>query len=214
MNKNLNNYISIVDFLADFLGNDTEIVLHDMTDLENSVVAIRNGHLSGREIGAPATDLVLEILKNNKYNKMKYVSNYSGKSKTGKEMRSATYFIRDNKERIVGMLCLNMDLEKVRVMKGFIDNMLSNVSVQEDHISETFSHNANELTIDIIQNIVNAYDIPPERMEQDEKIKIVSELNEKGVFLIKGAVSQTADVLKVSDATVYRYLGKLKKQSI
>jgi predicted transcriptional regulator YheO len=39
---------------------------------------------------------------------------------------------------------------------------------------------------------------------------IVKKLNDKGVFLIKGEVSRVAEYLKVSDATVYRYLNKIK----
>lgn len=49
MNKKLEPYISLVDFLADYLGSNTEVVLHDMEDWEKSVVAIRNGHISEQQ---------------------------------------------------------------------------------------------------------------------------------------------------------------------
>ena len=64
LNKLLEKYVGFVDFLADFLGRDAEVVLHDVTDLENSVVAISNSHISGRASGGqPATDLVPENTK-------------------------------------------------------------------------------------------------------------------------------------------------------
>ncbi|MPW26126.1 YheO-like PAS domain protein [Alkalibaculum sp. M08DMB] len=205
--------MGMVDFLADFLGEDAEVVLHDVADLENSVIAIRNNHISGREIGAPATDLVLKILKNPKYEEYSYLSNYKGVSRSGNTLKSATYLIKDE-NKVVGALCINMDIQGIYQIKTFFDRLFNFHGEEEknEQISETFSQTANELTFDSIYKVVQGYGIPPERMDQDEKIKIVYELNEKGIFLIKGAVSEAALALKVSEATIYRYLGKLKKR--
>jgi len=54
MNKKLDAYITLVDFLADFMGENTEVVLHDLTDWRHSIMAIRNGHITGRKVGAPS----------------------------------------------------------------------------------------------------------------------------------------------------------------
>ena len=213
MNKSLNNYIGFVDFLADFLGEDVEIVLHDMTDLENSVVAIRNSHISGRGIGAPATDLVLRILKNAKYDDYKYLTNYSGTSSNGKLLKSATYIIRNDKNKIVGMLCINMDVSKMQMMKNYLDKMISFDNENNEAISEKLSQSSQEMTLHTINSVVNDFGVSPDRMDQEEKIAVVSELNDKGVFLIKGSVIQVAEALRVSVATIYRYLGKLKREN-
>ncbi|MFP3381633.1 helix-turn-helix domain-containing protein, partial [Bacillus sp. SIMBA_069] len=39
---------------------------------------------------------------------------------------------------------------------------------------------------------------------------VVKILNEKGAFLLKGGVSEVAKYLDVSEATIYRYLNKIK----
>lgn len=215
MNKLVSNYIKLVDFLADFLGEDTEVLLHDLTNPENSVVAIRNGHISGRDIGAPATDLALKIMKNAKYNDVDYLSNYQGTSKFGKILKSATYIIKENDGTIVGMLCINMDVEKAFEMRKFLDTMLNfeNDKTQDKNIVETYSKTAYELTFDNIYKVIGEFRVEPERMDQNEKIKVIDLLNEDGTFLIKGAVSETAKALKVSEATIYRYLSKIKRNS-
>jgi len=215
MNKLLSRYLGLVDFLADFLGDDTEVVLHDMTDLENSVVAIRNNHISGREIGAPATDLVLKILKNSKYESYEYLANYRGTSHNGKMLKSATYFIRDLDQKIVGMLCINADISKMLQLRSTLDKMISfnENNGDDDTITETLSHSAKELTLDSIYKVVNGFGVPPERMDQSEKIAVVRELNDKGIFLVKGSVSEAANALNVSEATIYRYIGKLKQNT-
>ncbi len=48
-------------------------------------------------------------------------------------------------------------------------------------------------------------------LNKDLKVEIIRQLNEKGVFQIKGAVSQVAR-LNISDPSVYRYL-KIAEQT-
>lgn len=50
-------YIPIVEFIGEICGNNYEIVLHDISQPDSSIVAIKNNHISGREVGGPLTDL-------------------------------------------------------------------------------------------------------------------------------------------------------------
>ena len=52
--------------------------------------------------------------------------------------------------------------------------------------------------------------LPPDRLTMDEKIRIVDDLQQAGIFYMKGAVSEVAAQLGSSEATIYRYLSKLK----
>ncbi|WP_231570981.1 helix-turn-helix transcriptional regulator [Gordoniibacillus kamchatkensis] len=201
-----------VDFLAMVLGPSHEIVLHDLENLDHSIVAIKNNHISGRKVGDPATDLVLKILNDKEMQKKEFVYNYSGYSKNGKRLRSSTYFIRNEDGQIVGMLCINSDM--TNVLK-FMDSLAEFMNIQDfeasdQTISENLSSSIEDLTLTSIQSILNSKSVEPERMTQEEKIEVVSELNQKGTFLLKGAVSEVAKHLKTSEATIYRYLQKLK----
>ena len=46
----------------------------------------------------------------------------------------------------------------------------------------------------------------PSRLTAREKREVVEELNARGVFLLKGVVTEVARRLSVSEQTVYRYL--------
>ena len=48
-----------------------------------------------------------------------------------------------------------------------------------------------------------------ERLNVDEKIKVVKYLQEKGTFKVKGAIVLVAEKLAVSEPTIYRYLKKM-----
>lgn len=80
------NGIKFVPFLSEALGAGCEVVAHDITDPEHSVVAICN-NLSGRNIGDPMTDLSLD-----EANRSDYVANYSGRSK-GRDFLSSACFV-------------------------------------------------------------------------------------------------------------------------
>ncbi len=211
MNKYIIKYLPLVDFLADVLGSDAEIVLHDIQDVDSSVVAIRNNHISGRDIGAPATNLVLKIMKDANSD-LDYVSNYRGISETGKTLKSSTFFIRDGKRNLVGLLCINIDIEKFTRLKDYIDNFIGLPQITDDKkIVERFSTSVEKLALDSIETVINKAGVPPERMTQSERISIIQELNKDGVFLLKGAISEIAKQLKVSEVSIYRYLNGVKK---
>jgi predicted transcriptional regulator YheO len=214
MNPQLKPFLPLVDFLAEVLGKDTEIVLHDVLDIDKSIIAIGNSHISGREIGSPATNLVLKILKDGNAENINSLTNYKGVSTTGKKLRSSTFFIRDDSQKIIGLLCINIDDEKLVQFRDYLDSILQQPK-QSDKANpiERFSKTVDVLAFDSIENVIEAYGVPPDRMSQSEKTEIIKKLNEGGVFLLKGTVTKVASRLNISEATVYRYLNGIKKES-
>ena len=47
MDSIMQEYCELVGFLGKVLGQDYEVVLHDLSNMDNSVVAVANGHVSG-----------------------------------------------------------------------------------------------------------------------------------------------------------------------
>ena len=58
----LQQYKILVEFLGKALGPDYEVVLQDLTSKNNAIIAIANGHISGRTIGSPLTNEALQML--------------------------------------------------------------------------------------------------------------------------------------------------------
>lgn len=204
----------MVDFLGEVLGDDIEIILHDVTDLENSVVAISETNLSGREIGSPVTNLILKILKEGRSQHKSFITNYEGVAKDGTVLRSSTFFIRNSKDEIIGMLCINIDYRKMEQVIDYLNKFVG-VGKSEKKKSppavEHLSPSIEDLAKSSIKEIVGGVNIPPERMSQEERLEIIEKLNENGIFLLKGIVSIVAEELCTSEASIYRYLSKVKK---
>lgn len=215
----LKKYIPLVDFIAEVLGKNSEVVLHDLTDLDKSIIAIRNNHISNREVGAPATDLVLKIVKENKNENRNFISNYTCKNKFNKQLTSSTFFIRDDDTNaIIGVLCVNTD-------ESVFNNLLSSISElcdtykkqtinHEEEISESenLSLTIEELAENAIKEITASRGVTIEYLKQEDKLEIIEALYLKGIFLLKGAVVEVAKALKSSEASVYRYVQIIKRR--
>lgn len=222
---NLKKYIDLVEFIGNFLPPNCEIVLHNVENVDKSIVAMKNNHISGRDIGGPITDFGLMLLKDKVYEKKDYILNYSSKSKDGRIFRSSTYFVKNDYNELIAMLCVNIDLSVTSKIKNFFDEYLStylggdnikdnfveeNINVKNDtDIIEHLENSVDDIVSNIIQQNLTNLNIPLERLSAEERIEIVRILNENGIFLIKGSVAEVAKQLGVSENTVYRYINKL-----
>ena len=214
MNQYIKKYISIADFLGEVLGKNTEIILHDLTNYQKSIVYIINGNISGRKIGDSITDVMLDfILSESKGNKQ-FICNYNSKNVEGKLLYSSTYFIRDDSNKIVGALGLNSDYQDVKNSLSFLTSLLPNYVDDKiaslNIIKENLSSDGQELTLNKIDTIVNQFNVVPTRMTPMEKTEVISALNECGIFNIRGSVQEVATKLQMSEPSIYRYIKKIK----
>lgn len=159
MNQYLKKFVPIADFLGEVIGSNTEVILHDITNYEHSIVHIINGHISNRKIGDPITDLVLEFILTESKGDKKFICNYNSKTDDGKLLYSSTFFIRNDKNAIVGALCLNSDYHEFKKSLSFITSFLPNYIddkiVSLNNIKENLSSNPQELTLNKIDSIIN-----------------------------------------------------------
>jgi len=218
VNSYVKKYEHLVDFLADFLGENAEVVLHDFSDLEHSVVKVRNGHISGRKKGDPSTDFAVRSFQEVEPG-THYRCNYHGMTKEGKRLKSASYYIRNSKRNIVGMLCVNLDVEHYLNARKYLDRLFM-IETHGDSkkarpdvqniVNENFGKSIPELIVASLEKAIGLYNCEVNRLSYSEKEKIIEQVNAEGIFLLKGAVNKAAQMLSISEPTVYRYLGKVK----
>ncbi|MDG0811430.1 helix-turn-helix transcriptional regulator [Cohnella rhizosphaerae] len=213
----LDSYKPMTAFIAQVYGRGCEVILHDLRRLESSIVAISNNHITGREVGGSITDFALKILHDKTYEGQDFIANYAGQVPDKKMLlRSSTFFIRDEERNVIGMLCVNVDVTALQQARAAIDDLLltggdtaptsdsAPASPQED-----FAPSMEELLRRSIAGAIERHGVPPVRMHAEEKKRIVGELSGKGIFLLKGAVTEVARSLEASEQTIYRYLKEL-----
>ena len=205
----LNLYKPLVPCIAELMGPECEVLLHDVFHPKESVIAISNGHLSGRDIGSPLTDFAKQMIQDNRYSEKQYLANYSGSSK-GKEFVSSTYFIK-NEGQIIGMLCINRDMSLIKDVFHMLEAVKErfNLNPMDEEVVEVLDDMpVDQMLEHMIKNAINQYGRNPKRLTKNEKMAIVNQLKAQGAFHMKGAVGEIARQLDVSEPTVYRYLNK------
>jgi predicted transcriptional regulator YheO len=215
-NREIDKFIPMVDFLGTFLGENCEVVLHDVRERERSILAIANSDsISGREVGGPLTNLALKFVMEREHDRRDWAMGYTTLARDGNPLHSATYFIRHEDGELAGMLCLNMNVSELIKARDTIDKMVrvfsssQNNSSKDFSLTESFSSSAEDLTENIIRQVIRECEVPPERMTPEEKTELVRILHGRGVFLLKGSVHVVSQYLASSEPTIYRYLQKV-----
>lgn len=237
----IKKYIPFVDFLAEILGSNSEVLLNDLTDLDHSVLAIRNAEVSHRKVGDPATDLALETMKSGQRRKENFIANYQSVDKQGRVLRSSTYFIRYEGE-LVAMICINTDDSIINGMNTTINKLVNEysklkqlqVAIPEKEVSKSnaasdsvhdnvglhhTSVKTEHLTTSLkdmagseIFRICEERNVNVDYLKLNDKIELVRRLYHNGYFLLKDAVTVVASLIQVSEPTLYRYLQSVKNE--
>ena len=215
MNSYIEKFISIADFLGEVLGSNTEVIIHDLINYDHSIVHIINGQISNRKIGDAITDVVLEFMITQAKDNKQFICNYSSKTVGDKLLYSSSYFIRDEKNNLVGALCLNSDYHDVKKSLSFLTSLLPNYVEDKVIALSNIKENSNpqEVTISKIDEILNQFDVEPNRMTIEEKTDVITALNDCGIFNIRGSVQEVANKLQMSEPSVYRYIKKTKNNN-
>jgi predicted transcriptional regulator YheO len=217
MNPILAQFVPAVKGIAKMFGDRCEVILHDISDLEHSVVMIENSHVTGRKIGAPVTDLGLYFLQSDIFKDTDYVANYQTESKGGKKLKSTSIFIRDKNRKIVGFLCINFAIDELlKLNQEVADFCVAHKDIDQiktvEESDESFTNTLDALFAKVFAKAVREIGKPVEKMQKEDKVEMVSYLYKRGAFLVNGTLAEVASRLNVSRYTIYNYLAEVKKK--
>lgn len=196
----LETYKITIKGLSLLFGKQCEFVLHSLENLENSVIAIENGYLSGRKIGSPITDRALKFLERHTEKELD-TTVYDTQFTSGKNARSLTIPIK-NKTKIIALLCINMNIDlSIEELFQMFSKVENNVSKKNE--KEIFSKSIDEM----MQNMIDTYyyEVANDNsVAYSEKNKeIILRLKNVGFFNLKGGAESIAQRLSISVHTVY-----------
>jgi len=206
LNHILERYIPLVHGVANTFGSNCEVVLHDFSNLQSSIVEIANGQVTGRDVGSPMTEVSLNKVNNG--NTEEDVYNYTGKSADGRVLKSSTVFIKDDNGEAIGCFCINFDMTELVAAKNVMGEIMKVAGDAE--VKEESGNKINDVLTDIVNQTIEAKGKPIAYLTKDEKVAIVNKLDKQGAFLIKGAIDYVAKVLCVSRYTIYNYLDEIR----
>jgi predicted transcriptional regulator YheO len=217
----------VVPMLAAMAGPHLEVVLHDVSKPENSVIAIANGHISGRSVGSS----VLEGPQNDKGFAAatrilskdgavhSLVQDYTTITTDGRELRSASAIFRDASGEPFATLCLNADLSGFQAAQGWLAQMLKpmlHAAAAPATVPDAATEPPAESQMDTLMQEIISQAVGPggsaEALRREDKILAVGAMQRRGLFIVKGGVERAAAALQVSRFTIYNYMEQLRRR--
>ena len=209
-------YTRLAHGLAVQFGSNCEVVVHDLQgkDIEHSIIAIENGHVTGRRIGDGPSQIVLESLHNSEQNlKQEDKLAYLTKTKNGKILKSSTIFIRDDSDKIIGIFGINYDISLMLAMEKELSSFTGTIEEDTTNTLTTDAGKISDLLDELITQSVQHIGKPVTLMSKEDKVQVVRLLNEAGAFLITKSGPKVCQFLGISKYTLYSYLDEIKSKN-
>jgi predicted transcriptional regulator YheO len=187
-------------------GSNCEVVIHDINQVQSSLIYIK-GSVTGRELGAPTTEVILKELRQHG-DQVKDKLGYTTRTRDGKFIKTSVSFIRNPEGKVVGFLGINYDITAFTMVNQIISEFSATNDINQinEPMNESYAKNIEEVFENLIQNTLIEMDVPITRMKREDKIFFVHQLDANGAFLIQGSVDRIAEILGVSKQTIYNYL--------
>ena len=171
----------------------------------------------------------VEFIAARLYETQDYVLRFESTAVNGKKLCCNTLFIKDSRQQLVGLLCINFDSSRYEELSARVLDLcggaltpgipsgINLITGSDDPVLDEpdrdYPSSIAGATASIVSSVVANYPVPVDRLTQNEKLEIMELLNRKGVFLLKGSVSYVAKELHSSEASIYRYLGKINNKA-
>lgn len=206
----LNHYARLAKGIAAQFGPSCEVVVHDLTaaNHDHSIVAIENGHVTGRRVGDGPSHIVLEVLADGgRHLEDRFA--YLTKTRDGKILRSSMIFIRDEKDQVIGLFGINYDITLLMAMNDQLQGLVGTRNEDQAPAPST-SMNVVDLLNELIDQSVRKIGKPAALMTKEDKVEVVRQLNDAGAFLITKSGPKVCQYLGISKYTLYAYLDEIK----
>ncbi len=210
--KIFERYIQIADILGQMFPNVLEVAVHCFEDLDRAIIHIVNGHISGRKIGGPVSELNMRrLLEEGQFPDM--LLNYSSRNYRGQQLKSSSLAIRDNQGKIIGAFCLHFDISHFEQFQTFLEHLISIkippfLGVNDFGLSQPH----NEEVQDEIKTFLLQQGLYASALTYRDKQTIVEHLHRRGWFTKKGAITAVANALQLTRQSIYNYI-ELTKQT-
>lgn len=191
---------TIVVALGKMFPGVCEVVLHDLRRPDNAIRVIEN-NLSGRAVGAPATELGLARIEDPDYPSV--IQNYPNTFPDGRPAKSTSIGLKNSAGVYVAAICLNLDVSLFSTVARALGNL-----VQTDTPAQ--AENLRARTTDSLRSMVEEFAVArgrgPRDLEVADRKELLRSLKEQGFLEVKHSVPALTEILGISRATIYNYV--------
>lgn len=201
-------FVHIVETIALQFGANCEVALHDLRKPQASLVAL-SGQITKRSVGAPITNYVLNLLYEHG-DRVETSYHYFSSTADGKKLKSSTTFLRNAEEEVIGCICINFCIDNYVKFANVLEEICSAAETSAEKGQEHYSSDITSMVDNILEEVLGQKKYKILEMDRNDKLAIVRELEQRGLFLVKGSVELVAGKLDISKYTLYSYIDEIK----
>jgi predicted transcriptional regulator YheO len=202
--------LRFLEGLQKFLGENSEVVVHDYRKgYDHTIVYAFNAALSGREVGgSPKGGMITQLGKD--IEPMKDSIQTFSNGPKDRFFKSFTTLIPDENGKIVGSVCVNLDVSDLFMAQKALQTFVQYPATQHVPPANDMDALATKNVDDILKYYMKQAESlvgkPMALMNKEEKIRALDYLDQKGVFKISKTSVLLCETFQVSKYTLYNYL--------
>ena len=189
------------------IGPQCEVVVHDLADLEHSIVWIK-GSVTERKPGGCMTPTGLSLVRSGQTDD---VYNYTTRTRSGKMVRSSLVFLKDKRSKPIISMEINFDATPFVAFRHALETLTDPDEAYAFH--DAFIDDAPQMLETMFQKAVEFVGKPPSAMTKADRLRVVRILDDAGIFELRKAIPTVAGYLGVTRFTIHNYLNEIRGRS-
>jgi D-arginine utilization repressor len=202
----LSRYIAVADAIARLFHPNAEVVIHELS--ADRVYHVANS-LSGRK---PGDVSLLKLSAEDLNGEADIIGPYEKAGEKGQTIRSVTAVLRDDSGRGQGLMCINTDYSAYEPALDLLEALIR-PRQRQPHPEILFRNDWRDQIKLEIRDFLYENQLLLTGLNLSNRQRLMSRLDEKGLFYAKKSIEQVAAILGVSRATSYSDLQAVRKSA-
>ncbi len=207
MNKKYEDHLlkegkKITHALGKMFAPFCEVVLHDLRNPKNAIIAIEN-NFSGRKVGDSTTNIGLERAVNADFPDV--LQNYQNILPNGKILKSTSIGIKNEQGKYIASICLNFDTSYFKNISSQLEMFTATDSVGKSSTEQLRTLSLQEIQ-DAVEAFAQEHKTSSQNLTKEQRFELIQVLESKGLLQLRNAISSLSNLLGVSRPTIYSYL--------
>lgn len=203
----------VLDFLkrcaeaiALMFGSTCETLIHDMAKPGHPIIAIYNGHVSGRQLGSTADIFGGDLYSEGNHEHFQRDEddiNTQAVTKNGRYVKSTTIHYAGKGYHYA--LGINYDYTCLSAAFPLLESLIHS----DRDLTEVISNSPGGQLEEIFADCVKVINKPIDAMSKADRVQLIALLDQRGAFSFQRSVTYIAEQMKVSRYTVYKYMHEI-----
>lgn len=191
--------------IAETFGSSCETLVHDMSIPSHPILAIYNGHVSGRTVGSTMDILGNETQLSEEGLRTDFVNLYAT-TPSGQQIKSSTFHMIGEDYNLA--LGINFDYSSLVYANRILVDLMS----ADADLKSAMWHSGDNRLGEVFDECLAAVGKPVSALNKADRMKVIALLDQKEAFSFRKSVPFVSQRLGVSRYTVYKYLSELAEE--